>query len=135
MNPLPMTPVSHSKSGIVFLAHGTSNVEAGALITQSLEGLAQRFSETVELPQKAVVYSFLEILKPSLGEALDSLCAQGKTEIRILPLLLFPGNHLNHDIPRIAREVTDRYPGVRINIGACIGVEEPEFMDILLKRL
>ncbi len=135
MNPSQATPASHSKSGIVFLVHGTRNKAAQPVIMESLERLRLRFAESLQLPQEAVIFGFLEIMPPLLDEALETLCQMGKTEIRILPLLLFPGGHLNEDIPNISRQVMEKYPGVRINTGNCIGVDEPEFMDILMKRL
>ena len=127
--------MSANNRGIVFLVHGTRNPKAGPQIHAALKDLCARFSETANLPSEAVIYGFIEALDPLLPDALEGLCRQGLTSIRILPLLLFPGSHLYHDVPEMAESVAQRHSGVTIEVGGHIGVDEPEFMGILLKRM
>jgi len=141
MNLLLTTPpsipevISENLTGVVFLIHGTRNVEAQSYIYEAMTRLCPLFAQTLELPLASVTYSFLEIMEPALEVVLKEMCAAGKTDLRVVPLLLFPGSHLNHDIPRIAREMMEQFPNVHINVGECIGVNDPEFLSILLKRL
>lgn len=135
MNPLTKTPLSATDSAVVFLVHGTRNKRAVEEIPPCLDSLCNTFAQQTGLPLTSVRYSFLEFMAPSLTLVLEDLCQAGKTDIRISPLLLFPGAHYYSDMPEIARHVESQYPNVTITLGQCIGVEEPEFSQILLRKL
>ena len=135
MNPLMKTPLSVTDSAVVFLVHGTRNKRAVEEIPPALEGLCKTFAEQTGLPLTSVRFSFLEFMAPSLTLVLEDLCQAGKTDIRISPLLLFPGAHYYSDMPEIARHVESQYSNVKITMGQCIGVDDPEFTQILMRKL
>lgn len=124
-----------AQSGVVLLVHGTRNPRAVETIVAELSTLKASLARTLGLPDSAVVFSFLEAIEPHLETALDDLAQAGKTDIRILPLLLFPGTHFYKDIPEIARTVMERHAAVRIKLCNVLGVNDTEFTQILLKRL
>ena len=56
------------------------------------------------LPDVAVELGFLEVIGPSIGEALERLAARGCTEVVAAPLLLFTAGHARRDVPEAVRE-------------------------------
>jgi sirohydrochlorin ferrochelatase len=86
---------------LLLAAHGTRSPAGLATTRRLLDAVrAARPSLTVEL-------CFLDVLSPSLREALDRLQGQ---DVVIVPLLLSAGYHVTTDIPKI---VADR-PSVRV---------------------
>jgi sirohydrochlorin ferrochelatase len=60
------------------------------------------------LPDVAVELGFLEVIGPSIGEALERLAARGCTEVVAAPLLLFTAGHARRDVPEAVREGATR---------------------------
>ena len=122
-------------TAVLFLIHGTRNPKAVPMIRKTLQGLCGAFAEKNQLPRASVTYCFLEFLQPSLEHALMFYSKKGKTDLRIIPLLLFPGTHLYNDVPEAIDALKKEYPHANVGVADHIGVEEPEMMMILLKRL
>ena len=122
-------------SAVLFLIHGTRNPKAVETIRRDMDAMCESYAETVALPVNWVRYCFLEFLEPSLKDALETLCKEGRTELFLVPLLLFPGTHLYQDVPEVTDVIKVDYPNVNIHIGNAIGVLEPEFASILSKRI
>lgn len=56
------------------------------------------------LPGVAVELGFLEVIGPSIGEALERLASRGCTEVVAAPLLLFTAGHARRDVPEAVRD-------------------------------
>ena len=79
--------------GLVVVGHGTAD-PVGAEETRRVAALVAGM-----LPDVAVELGFLEVIGPSIGEALERLAARGCTEVVAAPLLLFTAGHARRDVP------------------------------------
>lgn len=80
------------------VGHGTAD-PVGAEETRQVAALVARM-----LPEVAVEMGFLEVIGPSIGEALERVASRGCTEVVAAPLLLFTAGHARRDVPEALRE-------------------------------
>jgi len=81
------------KDGIILFGHGSREPEWA----QPLESIARELSG-----QFVVELAYLERMKPTLDEAVDSVVAKGAGRVRIVPVFLGVGGHLKTDLPRLS---------------------------------
>jgi sirohydrochlorin cobaltochelatase len=72
-------------------------------------------------PGVPVVLAFLELMQPSLAEAVAALVAEGVTRVDVVPLFLGTGGHLRQDLPPLVEALRAAHPGVAIGLHAAIG--------------
>jgi len=84
--------------GVVVVGHGTAD-PVGADETRQIADLVAGM-----LPGVAVELGFLEVIGPSIGEALQRLAERGCTEAVAAPLLLFTAGHARRDVPEAVRD-------------------------------
>ena len=72
-------------------------------------------------PGLPVVLAFLELMAPSLGDAVDGLVRAGASRIDVVPLFLGTGGHLREDLPPLVDALRAAHPGVAIALHAAIG--------------
>ena len=72
----------------------------------------------------------MEFAQPSISAAFDSCMAAGATNVVILPLFLWPGVHLERDIPALVAQSASHYPGVEYAVGPPLG-EHPLLFEIV----
>jgi len=76
-------------------------------------------------PNISVELAFLEIMSPSLADAVDGLAAGGISSITIAPLFMAQGGHLKQDLPRLVADLEVRHPGLELRLLPAVGdVEE-----------
>ena len=104
-------------------ALGTRALGTRALGTRALEtrALETRASET-SFSYEDFGYGFLEFARPTLGEALDALRAQGVRRIDAVPGMLLAAGHAKNDIPALLRAYA-RAHGVTIHYGRPLGLD------------
>lgn len=101
--------------GIVLFGHGSRNPDWMKPFH------AIRETIRVHSPNTPVVLGFLEAMRPTLDEAIDSLVEGGATEIDIVPIFLSTGDHVAKDLPQLAANAMDRHPGIAIAVAAPAG--------------
>jgi sirohydrochlorin cobaltochelatase len=109
--------------GIVLFAHG-SREPAWAQPFESLAALLAK--------QFLVRNAYLELMRPSLDEAVAALAAEGAQRVRIVPTFLGQGGHVRDDLPKLAAAARARHPGVEIVLERTIG-ERPEVIEALAR--
>ena len=72
----------------------------------------------------------MEFAQPSISAAFDSCVAAGATNLVILPLFLWPGMHLERDIPTLVAQSASCHPGVAYAVGPPLGAH-PLLLDIV----
>lgn len=109
----------HDTPVLLVAAHGTRSAAGVATTTSLVEAIRSA------RPSVDVRLCFLDVLQPSLAEALDSLAS---TPAVVVPLLLSAGYHVQTDIPAV---VAGR-PSVRVadHLGP-----DPLLVDALVDRL
>lgn len=70
----------------------------------------------------AVELAFLEMMQPSLEEAVASLVSKGASQITIVPVFFGQGGHLRNDFPVLLADCQKKFPGV--TLGATLAVGE-----------
>ena len=102
-------------SALVLFAHGARDAQWSEPMRAIQQAVAGRRSDlTVEL-------AFLEIMKPTLGEAVADLARTGHTTVTIAPLFLAQGGHLKRDLARLVADLRARHPASEIDVLPAIG--------------
>jgi sirohydrochlorin cobaltochelatase len=107
--------------GIVLLAHGARDPEW----SRPFEDIRGRIHAT--RPECPIALAYLELMSPTLDEAVESLIAEGALAVTVFPLFMAQGSHLKRDIPRILEAIRKAHPHVPIGLEASIG-ETPEIL-------
>jgi sirohydrochlorin cobaltochelatase len=109
------------KDGIILFGHGSREPEWA----QPLQSIAHELSG-----QFVVELAYLERMKPTLDEAVDSAVAKGARRVRIVPVFLGVGGHLKTDLPRLVEAARARHAGLEIVLEQTIG-ERKEITDAI----
>ena len=111
------------KAGIVLFAHGSRDRDWA----RPFEQLAASVSSRVDGP---VRLAYLELMQPSLEDAIGTLVREGVTLIRVVPVFLGAGAHVKDDLPRQVASARAQHPKVVIELEASIG-EQPALIEAI----
>ena len=111
-----MTQTPQLPPAVLLIGHGT-RLAAGVAEFHRLAAQLQQ-----ALPDRTCLAGFLELVEPSLPEALETLWRQGFRRITALPALLMAAGHVKNDIPAILNVFQAEHPGLEITFGADLGV-------------
>ena len=101
------------KRGLVLFAHGSRDPGWA----RPFEELAASLRKLVDGP---VVLAYLDLMRPSLDEAIDGLAGK-VTAIRVIPVFLGPGGHVKEDLPRLVKAARARHRSISMEIDPAIG--------------
>lgn len=118
------TPMPHTTQLIVLLAHGSRQPEWARPFE------IVRDSVQATHPDLPVRLAFLESMQPALRQVLEEAGRDGLGLVRVAPLFLGSGGHLQRDIPNIARDVQALYPALQIELATPAG-EDGEVLAAL----
>ena len=113
-NPLPQR-----LRGIVLFGHGARSPEWAQPFHRIRDAMLAR------QPDALVELGFLEIMRPTLDEAIDGLAARGATTIAIVPVFVATGGHIAKDLPRLAAAAMERHPQLAVTVAAPVGEAAP----------
>ncbi|MGB0446203.1 MAG: sirohydrochlorin chelatase [Pseudomonadales bacterium] len=108
--------MKNEKPGILFVGHGSRDVDAVNEFYQLAEGFQQRF------PDRLVETGFLEFVRPIISDAVQKLIDQGATKIHAVPGMLMIGSHAKNDIPSELNNLQLQH-GIKIEYGAELGID------------
>jgi sirohydrochlorin cobaltochelatase len=100
---------------LVLFAHGARDPRWA----EPFEAVAERVRAAA--PDLPVVLAYLELMAPTLDEAVDGAVDGGATTVDIVPLFLGTGGHLRHDLPPLVDALRSVHPHVTIRLHAAIG--------------
>lgn len=107
------------KAAVILFAHGSRDPEWAKPFERIRDEVARRGVE--------VRLAFLELMQPSLAQALEELEAKGAKSIRIVPVFLGYGGHLKRDLPALVAAANVK---ARVTIEAPVG-EQPEVIEAI----
>ena len=96
------------KSAVLLFAHGSRDPEWAA----PFRAIERRVAEA--RPDTNVALAFLELMQPTLAEAVDRLVADGCGRIVVAPLFMAQGAHLKRDLARLISDARARHANVDI---------------------
>jgi sirohydrochlorin cobaltochelatase len=111
---------------IVLFAHGARDTRWA----EPFEAVAARVRAAA--PGCPVVLAFLELMAPSLDEAVERLVAAGATRIDVVPLFLGTAATCARTCRRSSTRCAARIPAVAIRLHAAIG-EHPEVVEAMAR--
>ena len=65
--------------------------------------------------------AFLEMMQPSLDEAVAALSAQGATQITVVPVFFGQGGHLRNDFPVLLDSCREKFPQITLSTTPAVG--------------
>ena len=68
-----------------------------------------------------VELAFLEMMQPSLEEAVASLVDKGATQITVVPVFFGQGGHLRNDFPVLLQACQAKFPQVSLSATPAVG--------------
>ena len=107
----------------MLFAHGSSDPQWSRPFEQIALSLKK------QLPAVTVAIAFLEH-GASLDEAVAALVAKGAASIRVIPVFLGQGRHVNEDLPRLVADARRTFAGVSLALDKTIG-EQPQIIEAI----
>lgn len=97
-----------TSTGVLIVGHGTTSV-VGAEECRRVAAMVAKV-----LPARPVELGFLELIEPSIDDAVAALAAAACREVVVVPVLLFAAGHARQDVPEaVRRAAAARGLGVR----------------------
>ena len=110
--------------GIVLFAHGSRDPEWA----RPLEAIRERVRQS--RPEYPIELAYLDIMSPTLEEAVGSLVEQGALAVTVFPLFLAQGGHLRLDLPRLLDAIRASHPRIPIALEPAVG-DVPEIREAI----
>ncbi|MEO6895468.1 MAG: CbiX/SirB N-terminal domain-containing protein [Caldimonas sp.] len=111
---------------LVLFAHGARDPRWA----EPFEAVAERVRHAA--PALPVRLAFLELMAPTLADAVEALVATGAAQIDVVPLFLGSGGHVRKDLPALVDAVRAAHPGTVVRLGGAIG-EDAAVLDAMAR--
>jgi sirohydrochlorin cobaltochelatase len=115
-----------TNSCLILLAHGSKNPQWA----KPFEKLVCELKH--EVGDGKVFLCFMENAEPSMHQVAKGLAENGTRHLRILPLFMATGNHLQQDIPAQVAAVRTELPELTVELLPPVG-EHPLFLELMHK--
>jgi sirohydrochlorin cobaltochelatase len=111
---------------LVLMAHGSRDPRWRAPFEELVEKLRD------ELGEGRVALAYMEFASPTLMDVAGRAVRNGITSLRILPLFLAAGAHVDRDIPSQVESLRAQYGQLHVELLPPVG-EDPRFARLLLQ--
>lgn len=115
------------KKCVLIISHGSRDSSA----QNDFKRLVQKYGKLH--PQWKVSHAYLEMVSPSIPEALETLALKSN-EILVLPLFLFAAKHVKKHIPEILGTFRKNHPKIKVKLARPLG-SDSKLLGILDQRL
>ncbi|MSQ62593.1 MAG: cobalamin biosynthesis protein CbiX [Betaproteobacteria bacterium] len=116
------------RRAVILFAHGARDPQWARPFQQLVAELGEL------LPGERIVLAFLELMQPSLPACAASLHGEGMRSLRVVPVFLGSGGHLNEDLPKLVATIQGNYPDLEIVVEPPIG-EQPEVIAAIARAI
>lgn len=82
-------------------------------------------------PDIQVELAFLELMQPSLAEAIASLVSSGASKIVVVPVFFGQGGHLRNDFPVLLDACRQQFPNIALSATPAVGEDEAVLQAII----
>lgn len=111
---------------IVLFAHGARDPAWAGPVRELAARVAAR------RPDALVEAAFLELLEPTLPDAVARLAARGARRVVVFPLFMAPGGHLRRDVPALLDAIRAAHPGIDVELAPPLGAA-PEVLEAIAR--
>ncbi|GAA4429760.1 CbiX/SirB N-terminal domain-containing protein [Bremerella cremea] len=125
---MQQTTSGSDKLGIIIVDHGSRRAESNELLLQVAELFRRSSGYAIVEP------AHMELAEPSIAAAFQKCVEQGAETIVVHPYFLSPGRHWHEDIPRLAQEAAQNYPGLKHLVTAPLGLH-PLMAEVMQQRI
>lgn len=110
---------------LILFGHGARDMRW----REPFDRLAALWSQ--QIPSTPVELAFLELMEPSLENAIGLLCAKGATSITIVPVFFGQGGHLRNDFPVLLEACRRQYLDISLSATPAVGESETVLQAIV----
>ena len=100
---------------IILFGHGARD----ARWREPFDRLAKLWQEQHQ--DTPVELAFLEMMQPSLEDAVKSLNEKGATQITVVPVFFGQGGHLRNEFPVLLEACQKQYPNLKLSATPAVG--------------
>lgn len=118
---------SDKTDGILILAHGSRASEVSYVLQSIMDKVKSKWSYC------PIYTASLQFEHPDIEEAVNTMVGKGIKRIVMVPLFLFPGNHMQIDIPALIDRIKKHYPNTEIVLSGYIG-DDDRIADIVIDK-
>jgi sirohydrochlorin cobaltochelatase len=113
-----------ASSRLILLAHGSRDPRWRAPF--------ETFTTTLQakLGEDKVRLAYMEFVSPSLNDMAEEASRDAVQQLKILPLFMAGGAHVDRDIPEQVTAVQGRFPHLEVSVLPPIG-EHPRFVALM----
>lgn len=90
---------------------------------EPFERLRDKLAASLPSPQQ-VSLAFLELMTPSLADAVNQQIANGSTQITIVPVFFGQGGHIRKDLPALIETIRAQHPDIAIHCATAVGEDD-----------
>ena len=106
-------------TAVILFAHGSRDADWA----KPLYAIRDRMRAAQ--PGVAIELAFLEMMQPTLADAVKRFAAAGEERICIAPLFMAQGAHLKRDLTALLDELRRAYPRTLLEVLPALGEMEP----------
>jgi sirohydrochlorin cobaltochelatase len=110
-------------AAIVLFAHGSRDRDWSRPFRELAEILRSKHAGPV-------VVAYLELMQPSLEDAIAAVVEDGVQTVRVVPVFLGQGGHVKEDLPKLVAVAQKKHAGVTIRLEPAIG-EQPSVIEAI----
>ena len=103
------------KTAVIILGHGSRSKGADETVKRAVVEVKKIGGYEI------VEHAFLQYVRPTPLEALETCVRQQAEKIVIVPFFIQPGVHVSRDIQEIAEEAKKQYSNIDIVVTDCVG--------------
>jgi sirohydrochlorin cobaltochelatase len=96
------------KSALILFAHGSRDPQWAAPFREVQKRVASSKQDVM------VELAFLEMMQPTLAEAVDNFASGGCNRITIAPLFMAQGAHVKRDLAALMTGLQTRHPSIEL---------------------
>ncbi|MFM7224334.1 MAG: CbiX/SirB N-terminal domain-containing protein [Actinomycetota bacterium] len=115
-------------TAVVIVDHGSRRAESNAFHERFVADWQSGHDFPIVEP------AHMEMAEPSISVAVDACIEQGATHVIIAPFFLWPGRHMERDIPELVAEAAERHADVSFTVAEPLG-PHPLLGDIVAARV
>ena len=82
-------------------------------------------------PNSPVELAFLELMEPSLEQAITTLVSAGAQAIVVVPVFFGQGGHLRNDFPVLLSACQEKFPSIVLSATPAVGEDEAVLQAII----